>query len=139
MRCFQSKAMAGALALAGMMFVPPRICAQAAVVKVTITVEENRGGALAGATVTNTAGELLGRTGPDGRLKIECAAPCAIVVAAQGFAEQSAQITGETTMRLEPSGATEVVTVTAYRAPLDALESPATTRLLSAQALDSTA
>ncbi len=81
----------------------------------------------------------MGRTGPDGRLKIECAAPCAIVVAAQGFAEQSAQITGETTMRLEPSGATEVVTVTAYRAPLDALESPATTRLLSAQALDSTA
>jgi outer membrane receptor protein involved in Fe transport len=118
------------------MFTPPRICAQS---HVTVTVEDSSGAALAGATVTNAGGELLGRTGADGRLTLECAAPCAVRVAAEGFSEKDLQLTGEAAIRLEPAAPTELVTVTAYRTPLGALESPVTTRLLSEAALDTTA
>ena len=45
----------------------------------------------------------------------------------------------QTTAHKQPLARTEQVTVTAYRAPLGALESPASTRLLSAEALHSTA
>jgi outer membrane receptor protein involved in Fe transport len=59
--------------------------------------------------------------------------------AAEGFSEKNLQLNGETTVRLEAAAAAEQVTVTAYRAPLGALESPATTRVLSEAALDTTA
>jgi outer membrane receptor protein involved in Fe transport len=105
----------------------------------TVTVEDSRGAALAGASVKNVAGELLGSTGADGRLTFDCASPCPVRVIAEGFAEKSLQLKGETAIRLEPAAPSEQVTVTAYRAPLGALESPATTRLLSEEALDTTA
>jgi len=140
MPCFQSKAIAGALALAGMIFAPPRICAQTPVtVKATVAVQDSRGSALPGATVTNAAGQLLGRTGSDGRLTLDCALPCPVRVAAEGFSEKLLQLTGDVAIRLDPAAPTEQVTVTAYRTPLSALESPATTRILSQVALNSTA
>ncbi len=85
------------------------------------------------------AGKLLGRTDADGRLTVECAAPCRVVVSAQGFSERALQLTAETTIRLEPAANTEQVTVTAYRTPLGSLESPATTRTLSQTSLSTTA
>src|SRR5580658_5153883 len=45
-------------------------------------------------------------------------------------------LTGAATIQLQPAVQAEQVTVTAYRAPLGELESPATTRQLSQQALE---
>jgi outer membrane receptor protein involved in Fe transport len=109
------------------------------ILKISVTVEDNQSAALAGAVVTNAAGDRLGRTGADGRLTFDCAAACVVSVAAEGFSEKVLQLTGESVIRLEPAAQAEQVTVTAYRAPLGALESPATTRLLSQEALDTTA
>jgi outer membrane receptor protein involved in Fe transport len=55
------------------------------------------------------------------------------------FSSQSLELSGPTTVRLQAAANAEQVTVTAYRTPLGSLESPATTRLLSQQALQSTA
>jgi len=126
--------MVGALALAAVLLLPASLSAQSAV-----TVVDSRGVALAGAAVEDSQGKLLGRTGADGRLTVACAAPCRLRVTAQGFSERAFELTADMTIRLEPAVATEQVTVTAYRAPLGSLESPVTTRLLTQNALDSTA
>jgi outer membrane receptor protein involved in Fe transport len=130
--------MFGALALAGTILTPVRLHAQQ-LPSITITIEDSGGGALAGATVRDAAGRLLGRTDAEGRFTIACAAPCRLAVASAGFKEQSVQLGAATVIRLQPAANAEQVTVTAYRAPLGSLESPATTRLLSQQALSTTA
>jgi outer membrane receptor protein involved in Fe transport len=105
----------------------------------TITVEDSGGSALAGATVMDTSGKVLGRSTGDGSLAIACAAPCSLSIAAPGFSDQKLQLTADATVRLKLADATEQVTVTAYRTPLAGLESPATTRVLSESALSSSA
>ena len=130
--------MVGALALIGIVPVPVSLTAQSPA-SITITVEDSRGAALAGAAVEDYQGKLLGRTGADGRLAVQCAAPCRLRVTAEGFSERDLQLAADRTLRLEPAVATEQVTVTAYRAPLGSLQSPATTRLLSQTALNTTA
>jgi outer membrane receptor protein involved in Fe transport len=115
---------------------PATLCAQATR---TLTVEDSSGAAIAGATVTDSAGKPLGRTDAQGRLQITCAAPCGVHVSAESFAAQAIELTGDTTVQLAPEAAGEQVTVTAYRAPLGELESPASTRLLSQQQMQNTA
>jgi outer membrane receptor protein involved in Fe transport len=105
----------------------------------TVTVEDGSGAALYGATVEGPSGQLLGSTDADGRLTVRCTAPCHLRVAAQGFSSQALVLNSGATLRLQPAASTEQVTVTAYRAPLDSLESPATARVLSLQALNTTA
>ncbi len=112
------------------------MCAQTAQ---TLSVEDSSGAALAGATVTDTAGQVLGRTDAQGKLRFNCNAPCHVHVAAQSFAAQDIQMNGAATAHLVPANAAEQVTVTAYRAPLGELESPATTRMLSQHQMHSTA
>ena len=87
----------------------------------------------------DSQGKLIGRTGADGKLTVPCAVPCRVSVTAAGFSERTFELTSDTTIRLEPAAATEKVTVTAYRAPLGSLESPVTTRLLTENALATTA
>jgi outer membrane cobalamin receptor len=106
---------------------------------VTVTVKDSRGAALAGATVKNAAGKLLGRSDADGKLTVACAAPCAVHVAAPGFEEKIVQLSATTIIQLAPAANSEQVTVTAYRTPLGSLESPASTRELSQTALSTTA
>ena len=132
----KSKAMLGLLALTGLLSAPTRLRAQT---PVTIAVEDSRGAPLAGASGMDAAGKLLGHTDANGRLTFRCYAPCQVRIAAEGFAVKTLQVTTGTTIRLEPAAHTEQVTVTAYRAPLGSLESPATTRLLSEKDLDTTA
>jgi len=119
-----------------MLLSPATLCAQSTV---TITVEDSRGATLPSATVVDPAGKLLGRTDAAGKLAFSCTAPCLVRVAAPGFADQTAEISAPTTLRLQPAANSEQVTVTAYRAPLASLESPVATRLLSEQALSTTA
>jgi outer membrane receptor protein involved in Fe transport len=106
---------------------------------VTVAVEDSRGAAIDGATAKDPAGTLLGRSNEDGKLTLACAVPCQVHVSAPGFEDKTVQLSAATTIQLQPAAHIEQVTVTAYRTPLGSLESPATTRVLSQQALSTTA
>jgi outer membrane cobalamin receptor len=124
--------------LAILLLMALHLCAQT-VTTITLTVEDGRGTAVAGAMVRDDAGHLLGTSGADGRLTLECAAPCQLRVDARGFSQQSVTVATAATIRLQPRTSSEQVTVTAYREPLGELESPASTRLLTAKDLSTTA
>jgi len=130
----KSKTILGALSL--LVLLPPALHSQA---PIPITVEDASGAVLAGATVSDAANRPLGRTAVSGTLSIVCTAPCRITVSAPGFAPQTLMLAAPETIHLQPVGGAEQITVTAYRAPLGDLESPATTRVLSQQALATTA
>ena len=104
-----------------------------------MTIEDASGAAVAGATITNSSHQTLGYTNQSGTLSISCFAPCHIEVSAPGFVSQSITLAAPAIIHLQPATKTEQIAVTAYRAPLGDLESPATTRILSQQALATTA
>lgn len=106
---------------------------------ITLTVEDVAGSAVAGAMVRNASGSAMGRTDASGQLVLSCQAPCRVHVEAPSFAPQDATFSADTTLHLAPAGVAEQVTVTAYRAPLGDLESPAITRQLSSETLETTA
>ncbi len=105
----------------------------------TLTVEDSAGAAVSGATVKQASGEALGRTDGSGRLTVQCSPPCRLRIEAEGFQGKNVEVSANTTITLDPAGAAEMVTVTAYREPLGELQSPATTRTLSQAELLSTA
>jgi outer membrane receptor protein involved in Fe transport len=104
-----------------------------------ITVTDSNGSAIAGANVDDGYGHVLGHTDAAGHLAFSCSQPCTIHIQAAGFAPKSIQVDTSATISLDPASATEQITVTAYRAPLGELQSPVTTRVLSTQALSTTA
>lgn len=104
-----------------------------------LTIEDADGSAVAGAQVTSASGKPLGTTDESGNVNLRCVAPCRVQVSAPGFSVQALTISAATAIRLSPEVNMEQVTVTAYRAPLGELESPATTRVLSLRALRNTA
>jgi outer membrane receptor protein involved in Fe transport len=104
-----------------------------------VTVTDSRGAALAGAIARDPAGNLMGRTGDNGQMNVQCLGPCQLRVSAPGFDEQTVRFTSNIVIQLHPAGSTEQVMVTAYRAPLGSLESPVATRLLTEKALSTTA
>ena len=106
---------------------------------VTLTVEDASGAAIPGAAVADETGKPLGTTDGSGEARLACVAPCRVRVAAAGFPEQEVTRAGPMTIQMKPGPQAEQVTVTAYRAPLGELESPATTRLLSQRALQQSA
>ena len=126
-----------ALALAGLLAVTI-LCAQQPVA-ITLTVVDKSGAAIAGASVQEANGPLLGRTDTNGQLTIHCRIPCRLRIEAQGFAGKFVEVSASTTVQLDPAGTSQQVTVTAYRTPLGSLESPVTTRALSEFALSTTA
>ena len=115
---------------------------------VTLTVEDGSGAPIAGAIVQNSTGHSVGTTNLKGRVELQCNTPCSFTLRAQGFepafvshaedlpaaGDQSAIV-----VHLSPAGVSEQVTVTAYRAPLGDLESPAITRQLSSETLQASA
>ncbi|MGD0730517.1 MAG: TonB-dependent receptor [Terracidiphilus sp.] len=138
MQWLRYKATVGALALAAVLFTPAHLSAQTPVT-FTVTVEDSSGAPLVGALVNDSQGKLLGRTDANGRLNVECAAPCRLRVSAAGFDEKTMLLSAGVTIRLQLAAASEQTTVTAYRTPLGSLESPAATRLLTENALATTA
>jgi outer membrane receptor protein involved in Fe transport len=130
--------MLGALALAGVLFLPAVLSAQSPAT-FSITVEDTSGAALVGATATEGSGKLLGRSDSNGKITVTCAAPCVAHVAAAGFETRTVGLTPDAVIQLTPAAAGEQITVTAYRTPLGSLESPASTRELSQTALNTTA
>jgi len=113
-----------------MALVPAAVSARA-VAPLTLTVEDSSGAALAGASVTEATGPLLGRTDSSGRVSFQCNIPCPLRIEAEGFKGKNIEISANATVQMEPAAAEELVTVTAYREPLGELESPVTTRTLS--------
>ena len=134
---FRFKAMRGALA-AMLLVHPPALPAQSDAA-CTVTVTDSHGAAIAGVAVSDPSGFPLGHTDAVGHISLLCDLPYAVQLQASGFAARSIHIAASTTIALDPATATEEVTVTAYRAPLGELQSPVTTRLLSSQALSTTA
>lgn len=108
-------------------------------VSLSLTVEDLNGAALQGAIVTSSSGKRLGATNETGNLTVTCTAPCRLTISSPGFAEQTVSLTASATIRLQPRGVAQQVTVTAYRAPLGELQSPITTRLVTQKALHNTA
>lgn len=106
--------------------------------RVRITVEDPSGAALPGAKVTDSSGRLLGTAGESGELTIAAAEIGPVEVTAPGFESKKIEISDGMIVHLQPAGTSEQVTVTAYHAPLDELESPASTRLLSGRTLQDT-
>ena len=108
--------------------------------RVLVTAKDPSGAAIAGARIDDPSGKLLATTDASGQAAIACALPCSVRVDAPGFSAQNATLTvNPATIQLQPAANAEQVTVTAYRAPLGALESPAATRLLTQQDLQTTA
>lgn len=129
----RSQAILGALAFFALS--PAGLGAQT---PIPITVEDASGAAIAGAIITGPDNRQLGRTSASGEFDVACSAPCRVTVSAAGFAAQAVNLAAPFIMRLQPVAAAESVAVTAYRAPLGDLESPATTRVLSARVLSTT-
>ncbi|MDE3201685.1 MAG: TonB-dependent receptor plug domain-containing protein, partial [Acidobacteriota bacterium] len=105
----------------------------------TLSVTDSSGAPIAGATVLGAMGERLGRTSADGQVTFSCNVPCHTQVEAEGFAPRSLTMTGKASISLDVASAFQQAMVTAYRAPLGELESPASTRLLTETALRSSA
>ena len=140
------KAMTGVLRQMGRVALALAVVAAAAVVlsaqkpaSLTLTVVDRSGAAVAGASVEEPGGQLLGRTDTNGQLTIHCRIPCRLHIDAQGFASKFVELSASATVQLDPANASEQVAVTAYRTPLGSLESPATTRSISELALETTA
>lgn len=108
-------------------------------VPLTISVVDKAGAVIAGASIEEAGGRLLGRTDNNGQLTIRCRIPCRLHIEAQGFAGKFVELSASATVQLDPAESREQVTVTAYRAPLGSLESPTITRVLSQTALSTTA
>jgi outer membrane receptor protein involved in Fe transport len=104
-----------------------------------VTVTDGSGAALPGATATDSSGVLRGRSDASGKMIVQCLDACRLRVAAPGFADKTVRFASGMTIRLEPEANTEEITVTAYRTPMAALESPVATRQLSQQNLATTA
>ena len=105
----------------------------------TLTVEDSAGRVIADAGVRDAGGKVLARSDAMGHVSFACDAPCTVRVEAAGFAAKNVQADAETVVQLAPADNAEQVTVTAYRTPMGELESPVTTRVLTQNALQSTA
>ena len=138
MKSYRSRALLGALALSMLLPSHLPLCAQKQV-SLTVTVTDSTDAAISGASVQKPAGHLLGHTDLSGRFTFECDVPCRVRIDAEGFIGSYFELTANQTVHLERAGASEEITVTAYREPLGELESPVTTRALTANALATTA
>ncbi len=105
----------------------------------TLRVTDGSGAPISGATVLDAMGRKLGRTTAEGQVTFLCNVPCRAVIRAEGFAPRNLTISGNASTSLDVASAFQQTTITAYRAPLGELESPASTRLLTETALRSSA
>jgi outer membrane receptor protein involved in Fe transport len=98
-----------------------------------------KGQPIAAAAVRDSSGKLLGVADSEGKLAIACVAPCRVVVEAAGFRTRKLLWQSGAPVRLDLAAIPESVSITAYRAPLGELESPASTRVLTAENLQQAA
>jgi outer membrane receptor protein involved in Fe transport len=107
---------------------------QATAGTVTGVVVDATGNPIADAQIISGAGDLLATTDTDGKFTLPTGAGT-VTIQASHFAPASVIIAGQATLRIQLEHPFENVTVTAYRSPLSSLDSPASTRIMTAQAL----
>jgi outer membrane receptor protein involved in Fe transport len=101
---------------------------------VTGIVVDATGNPIEGAQITSGSGDLLATTDADGRFTLSASAGT-VAIQASHFGPASVSIAGQATLRIQLEHPFEDVTVSAYRSPLSSLDSPASTRIMTAQAL----
>ena len=104
-------------------------------VMVEVKVTDTHGSAVPNAIAKDSAGNVKGTSVGNGMMLVECIGDCLVHIDAAGFAEKTVRISNEMVIQLDLAVAVEQVTVTAYRTPMGELESPATTRLLTEEAM----
>ncbi len=107
--------------------------------KRTGRVVDGGGAPIVAATIRDPSGKILGITDRAGQATLECGSPCPVIVEARGFASRPALWQTANPIALAVVTDRQSITVTAYRAPLGELESPASTRTLSAANLQESA
>src|SRR5579863_2844905 len=108
MRRLLSNGTIGLLALATSAMGQPWLSAQGPA-SLNLAVVDSSGAALSGATVTDGADRVLGRTDASGRLSVTCQLPCRLRLDADGFAEKQVELSAGATIRLEPAAGMEEV------------------------------
>jgi outer membrane receptor protein involved in Fe transport len=126
------KAIFSVLAFLAAFLAATNLSAQA---QVTLTVQDSRGAAVAGAQIADASGRVLAHSDSQGLAVFSCSTPCRVRISANGFEPQTATAGSAATVILLPASTVEQITVSAYREPLSALDSPTTTRLLTQTAL----
>jgi outer membrane receptor protein involved in Fe transport len=116
----------------------PAVCVAAPCASGTANVSgivvDGSGAPIAGATLTT--GGVTARSGPEGEFVLPCVANGAAVhVQATSFAEADVKTAAAGRIVLQPLGAHEEVSVTAYRTPMAESESPASVRLVTGEEL----
>ena len=127
----------GAVCLAAALALPA-LCAatpcSAGKTNVSGTVVDGSGAPIAGATLA--AGGMTGESGLDGEFLLPCVASDTVIhVEATSFSGKDVKPAAAGRIVLQPLGAHEEVSVTAYRTPLAESESPASVRLVTGEEL----
>jgi outer membrane receptor protein involved in Fe transport len=112
----------------------PLPSAQAQQGTISGTIVDARNQPVAGAQILGQAGQLLGTTAADGSFSVP-AGSGRVQIAAPHFEPRSVDLEGPSPVQVLLQHPLESVTVTAYRSPLASGDSPASTRILTAQRL----
>jgi outer membrane receptor protein involved in Fe transport len=120
----------------------PLVCAAqpcgAGAADVRGTVVDSSGAPIAGAALT--AGAMTAKSGTEGQFMLPCIADGSVIrVEAASFADAEVKANAAGHVTLQPLGAHEEISVTAYRTPLAESASPASVRLVTGEELRSTA
>lgn len=127
------------LALSSCFFVPFRCEAQRA--QFSGSVVDEQGAGVAHAEIAGSSGTVLGFTADDGRFSFqdESKSPIPVTVTALAFDTVTVTISSDEPARIVLVRRQERVVVTAYRSPLDMLDSPASTRIMDQRQLQEAA
>ena len=132
-------AAAAVLSASVMLVAPSALIAQAAQ-KLSGQTVDGQGLPVAGARVLNDDGKVLAVSDADGQFAISTSASV-LRIAAPGFETVTVTISSSIPLHivLKPAARNESVIITAYRSPLSAMDSPASTRVLMQRELNQSA
>jgi outer membrane receptor protein involved in Fe transport len=123
-----------ALFLPALLVVLSALPAQAQQGTISGTIIDARNLPVAGAQIVDSAGQLLATTAADGGFTVP-AGSGRVQITAPHFAPTAVNLEGPSPVHVLLEHPLESVTVTAYRSPLASADSPASTRILTAQNL----
>jgi outer membrane receptor protein involved in Fe transport len=121
------------LLVLGLLLVVPGDAQQSAA-QVSGVVADASGAPVADAQIVGGSGNLLATTGADGTFTVPAGSGI-VTVQASRFAPLTVTVGSDTSLHVVLQHPLENVTVTAYRSPLSSMDSPASTRMVDANAL----
>jgi outer membrane receptor protein involved in Fe transport len=123
-----------ALLLSALLFLPLLSPGQAQPGTISGTIVDVRNLPVAGAQIVSNGGQVLGTTAEDGSFTVPAGSGRVQIVSAH-FEPTTVNLDGPSPVQVLLEHPLESVTVTAYRSPLASGDSPASTRILTAQRL----